>query len=76
MCSIFRGNIKAAIEIMNHDSDVNIKSNNGKTALMYAVEIGNKWLIKTIIDKGGDYNAVDSSGESVREYVRKTDFKL
>lgn len=73
MCTIFRGNIKAAIEIMDHDADVNIKSNNGKTALMYAVEIGNKWLIKTIIDKGGDINAVDNSGDTIRDYVKRTD---
>lgn len=73
MCTIFRGNIKSAMELIQHGADVNIKSEKGKTALMYAIELGNKWLIKTIIDKGADLKAVDDGGDTIRDYVRKTD---
>ena len=51
--------IKALIDA---GADVNVKDNNGTTALMYAVYYGNTEIVKTLIAAGADVNAKDNNG--------------
>ena len=44
--------------------DANIAHTNGLTLLMYAVEIGNRDIISTLIDKGADIHAVNQKGHT------------
>ncbi len=51
------------------DKDINIKDNNGKSALIYAVERNLKEPLKMIINKKADVNASDNSGQTPLQYA-------
>lgn len=49
--------------------DVNAKDENGKTALMYAAERGDKKSVLQLIEAGADLNALDNNKNSALHYA-------
>ena len=50
-------------------ADVNAKDNNGRTALMYAANYGEKSIIPLLIQSGADVNAKDTQDKTALMYV-------
>ena len=50
--------------LATEDADINAKDNHGRNALIYAVQTGDKELLKTLLAKGADINAQDQDGHT------------
>ena len=64
---------KLANALLESGADVDCKDNQGKTALIYAVENENVELIDTLIEVGADINSQDESGKTAMHYASKND---
>ena len=60
--------------LLDAGADVNAKSNNNQTALMFAVVHGNLDIIKILISAGADINAHDEEFTTVLMYASKSEF--
>lgn len=65
------GNLDVAKMLINAKADINIKDNNGQTALHYAVALRRWDLAKLYITAGADIKAKDNSGDSFDEYLMR-----
>ena len=63
--------ITEIVEIILEGKDVNIKTDSGKTLLMYAAWSGNLHLIEHLISKGCDLYAKDDNGQTAYDYAVK-----
>jgi ankyrin repeat protein len=63
--------MKAVMEALEKDADVNAKDEYGKTALMLASEYGNLDIVKQLIAKGAYINAKDNEGKTALMYSLK-----
>jgi len=59
-----RGDWIEVQNLIDKGVDVNAKGNDGKTALMHAVEQGNKEIVQALIVKGADVNAKGNDGKT------------
>jgi 26S proteasome non-ATPase regulatory subunit 10 len=50
--------------LLSRGADVNLKSEEGRTALVYAVGLGNKAVIKNLVAHGADVNLEDGYGKT------------
>jgi hypothetical protein len=57
--AIKKGDVKLAEKQIEEGADVNIKNNNGSTALIFAVANNNKLATKLLIEKGADVNVIN-----------------
>ena len=58
------------LTLLKYKDEINVATDKGKTALMYACENNqNASVIKMLIDNGADLSAKDSVGKTVREYM-------
>ena len=63
-----KGSEQDIINAINGGADVNAQDNNGKTALMYAFEVGNSGIAEMLIKAGADVNAKDNDGRTVLKF--------
>ena len=62
-----------AFIISHEDTDINARTNSGKTPLMYAAAFGNHLAVSTLIGKEGlDANARDHGGRTALSYAAET----
>lgn len=47
--------------LLENGADINLQDENGETALMYAIQTGNKETIKLLIDNGADLNIMNKA---------------
>jgi len=57
-----KGHTNGAAMLIEHGVDVNLKDNDGMTALMWAAREGHIDTVAMLIDKGSDVNAKDNKG--------------
>ena len=57
-----KGHTNGAAMLIEHGVDVNLKDNDGMTALMWAAREGHIDTVAMLIDKGADVNAKDNKG--------------
>ena len=57
--------------IIDKGADVNAQDNDGKTALMYAIEGKNQEYVKLLIDSGANIKLIDQNGFTIIDYVEK-----
>ena len=50
------------IILLKHDANINVKSNNGCTALILASQDGYKEIVALLLKHGADVNAKDNAG--------------
>ncbi len=62
----------AALALIAHGADVNARSADGTTALMWAVYNGDVDLVRTLIKKGADVSAVNHYGASAMQQAAIT----
>lgn len=63
--AIRRNDQKAVTQLLEKGEDVNVKTERGTPALIYAAELGCKEIIELLLLKGADVTAKDSDGSTV-----------
>lgn len=58
-----------AIALINKGTSLEIKDENGKNALFYAIDENNIELIKLLLEKGTNINSINSKGETALNYA-------
>ncbi|MDX2049572.1 MAG: ankyrin repeat domain-containing protein [Rickettsiaceae bacterium] len=67
-----KNNHQSAIKwLLKQGADPNAKDTDGKTAIRYAVEKGNKELVEELLKQGADPNAKDKEGKTPIFYVSR-----
>ena len=60
----YSGDLKGLLMLLSIDADVNAKSSNGSTALIYAVMRGHEDIVAKLIKNGADVNAKRPDGDT------------
>lgn len=55
---------------LRKEADVNYKDEKGKTALFYAVEHGNDFMVKLLLQNGADVNIKDNDGKKPIDFIQ------
>mgnify|MGYP002514907485 CR=1 FL=1 len=66
-------NIKITKLLLENGADVNAANFSGKTPLMYAVCEKNEELVRMLMEKGANPDAIDNFGQSVYDHARHWD---
>ncbi|MFN7045077.1 MAG: ankyrin repeat domain-containing protein [Flavobacterium sp.] len=70
--AISKGDFAKVQQLVEIGVDVNKKDERGKTPLMYAILFKQPQIVAYLINKGADYRATDSKGNSISEYAEKS----
>ncbi len=73
IASIEGSQLPAIKFLIENDADVNVKTNAGKTPLMFAAKKGNREIVGALLRAGADVSAKDSKGDTAVNYA-KNDF--
>lgn len=71
LASIEYGNLEMIKYLLEKGADINVKNEDGSTALMTASMYGNLEIIKYLIENGADINAKDNDGSTALIYASK-----
>lgn len=72
MIAVDRGHIALAEALIEGGAEINHKDSDGLTALHYACLCENPEMIKMLVKKGADENAVDNDGSKPKDYFDYT----
>ena len=76
-CTFRSGNENVINLLLEISKDVNVKDNEGRTALMEAVDYGMEKVVKNLLEKSADVNAKDNYGlTALIEAARWDDGKI
>ena len=70
--AISKGDLAKVQQLVEIGVDVNKKDERGKTPLMYAILFKQPQIVAYLINKGADYRATDSNGNSISDYAEKS----
>lgn len=59
-----KGNIESVCFLLGHDAYVDLQSENGNTALMYACKEGHPWVVSSLLCSGASVNLKNKDGAS------------
>jgi ankyrin repeat protein len=68
MFAAFRGHTDTVQTLLGKGADINAKSNNNVTALIFAVSEGHISTVKALLAKGADINVKDINGNTEWQY--------
>lgn len=71
LSSIEEGDLEMFKYLLKKGADVNVKNDDGSTALMIASLYGNLEMVKYLIENGADINAKDNDGSTALIYASK-----
>jgi len=60
-----------AVTLLQHGADVHARSNEGKAAIAYAVDLDDLAMVKVLLEGGARIDQVDATGIDLREYADK-----
>ena len=70
--AISKGDLAKVQQLVEIGVDVNKKDERGKTPLMYAILFKQPQIVAYLINKGADFRATDSNGNSISDYAEKS----
>ena len=70
--AISKGDLSKVQQLVEIGVDVNKKDERGKTPLMYAILFKQPQIVAYLINKGADFRATDSNGNSISDYAEKS----
>ena len=70
--AISKGDLAKVQQSVGIGVNVNHKDERGKTPLMYAILFKQPQIVAYLINKGADYRATDSNGNSISDYAEKS----
>ena len=76
MFAVFNHKVKVVELLLGYAGiEIDMKDNQGKTALIMASEIGDKAIVKMLLDKNADISILDDEGRSAFDRTRNPEIK-
>jgi ankyrin repeat protein len=69
MAAVMSGNEKIIEKLISLNADLNLKDNQGKTALIYAVFFNKNEVVKLLLKAGSDKKITDNDGRTALDYA-------
>ena len=69
-----KGFTKIVELLLQYGADVNVKSLQGMTPLMFAAKNGDIEMVKLLLENEADVNVVNAFGETAKDVAKKSNF--
>jgi ankyrin repeat protein len=75
MVASLNGHAEVIKLLANNGAKLDLKSNDGTSALIFASQNGNIEIVKTLLEKGANPNLKDNDGKTALDYAANPDIK-